>query len=197
MSMPALPDGTPSRNIDLDDLTRQLLEQLQHAEAEQTRANERVWGIRGQLELVTQLRQSLTQPEEPHAPPHRTLFRCILIALLLLLGQPPASSRAENGIVDPGSPPHVTVVWEASRQARVEWTGYGSMLRVPKLTPETWLNTAANAVERLQPGGDQSRVPAPGDRYELRSVETGAVLASAELEPAPYWYHTYLPLVRR
>lgn len=120
----------------------------------------------------------------------RRTLPTLLLSLLLLLS--PLRTHAGDGIVDPGSPPTVTAAWDGPRSAVVAWEGSGAVWRIPAAGGAHWLISGAAGAVRLGPGGDQAYAPQPGDRFELRSLETGAVLAVAELGRQ---YQVILPIV--
>lgn len=132
---------------------------------------------------------------------HHLRQSLMLLLISLLLARSPIAIHAGDGVVNPGSPPSVTVSWEHPKQARVEWNGSGSLYRVPVLNgidgDPVWLGIGNTGALRLGPGMtcDQDKAPAAGDRYELRDLSIGQVIASASLGPEPAWYTTALPAI--
>lgn len=83
--------------------------------------------------------------------------------------------------------------WTAPHTAQIEWSG-GSLWRIAD-GRETWI--AGPSPQILSAGGDQNYAPRPGDRYEVRSTQTSAVVAVAFLGEEPKWHRVTLVLVVR
>lgn len=85
--------------------------------------------------------------------------------------------------------PSVAAVWVGPGEAEVAWSG-GELWKVGG-GRETHIDRPSPVL--LSFGGDSAYAPFEGDRFEVRSVETGAVVAAAVLGLAPS--RVVLPLI--
>lgn len=87
--------------------------------------------------------------------------------------------------------PTVSASWTGPHEAQLTWSG-GSLWRIAD-GRETWI--AGPSPQILSTGADFAYAPKAGDRYEVRSTETGRVVAWVELGEEPHWHRVTLVLV--